>query len=316
MKKITLLLSFIACVFVAQAQLILTDNFEYAVGPLLSTTWVGTGATPATTNPIQVTASTITYAGYPGSGVGNEIALITSGEDLNRSFPAAIKTGFIYFSALVNLSAAQATGDYFLHVGDIPAGSSYFARTFAKLDGDKIAFGIVNASGTGSTVTYTASTYNLNTTYLIVVKIDAVTGESSLVVNPTIGATEPTTWLSNKTGATVPPAGGLLTINIRQGTGTNAPTLKMDGLRVATTWADLFKTTNVANTNANTFKAIISGKNLLLQSVQEGASVEIFSALGSRVLSSTVANAKIDISNLSKGLYVVRVGNQTQKILF
>ncbi len=70
------------------------------------------------------------------------------------------------------------------------------------------------------------------------------------------------------------------------------------------------------NTNANTFKAIVSGKNLLLQNVQEGTFVEVFSALGSRVLSSTVANGKIDISTLSKGLYVVRVNSRTQKFLF
>lgn len=84
-------------------------------------------------------------------------------------------------------------------------------------------------------------------------------------------------------------------------------------------WDDFFfglaGTMNTNNPNANTFKAIVSGKSLMLQAVQEGASVEVFSALGSRVLSSTVKNAKVDISNLSKGLYVVRIGNQTQKIL-
>lgn len=73
---------------------------------------------------------------------------------------------------------------------------------------------------------------------------------------------------------------------------------------------------NVNNPNANKFTAVVSGKNLLLKGVQEGAAVEIFSAIGSRVLSATVNNGKIDMSTLSKGLYVVRVNKETQKIIF
>lgn len=73
---------------------------------------------------------------------------------------------------------------------------------------------------------------------------------------------------------------------------------------------------NVNNTNTNSFKAIVSGKNLMLQGVKEGAAVEIYSAIGSKVLSAVVANGKIDMSSVTKGLYVVRIDKQTQKILF
>ncbi|MDO9152916.1 MAG: hypothetical protein Q7U47_04280, partial [Paludibacter sp.] len=233
MKKITLLLSFIACVLVAQAQLLVNENFSYTVGTELKANgWVGTGATPSTVNPILITAPSITYTGYAESGVGNEISLTTSGEDLNKSF-TAITAGTIYFSAIVNLSAAQATGDYFLHVGDLPTGTSYYGRLFVKLDGTKIAFGMLNTSG--GVASYTASTYDLNTTYLLVVKFNLSTLAASLIVNPIISTTEPTDgWLTNTTGTVVVPAGGFQTINIRQGTAANAPTLKLDGIRVAT----------------------------------------------------------------------------------
>lgn len=318
MKKITLLLAFVACTMFVSAQLIVSDNFDYTVGSLISNGWIGTGNSqtpPSTLNPIQVTAATITYAGYPGSGVGNEISIGNTGEDLNKSFPAAISTGIIYFSALVNISAAQATGDYFLHIADAATGTAFFARTFAKLDAGKVAFGIVNSSGTGSTPSYITSTYDLNVTHLIVVKFNTSTREASIVVNPTIGETEPNTWLSNTTGPTAIPTVGFSTINIRQGSASNAPTLKLDGIRVATSWSALFTASGLNATKESKLEVVVSGKNLLVKNVIEGSEVEIFSALGSKVQTSNVENGKISIANLKNGLYVVRSGKLTQKIM-
>jgi hypothetical protein len=313
MKKITLLLSFIACVAFTQAQLVISDDFNYTIGTELKANgWVGTGSTPSTTNPILVTASTISYSGYPGSGSGNEISLTTSGEDLNKSFDA-ITSGTIYFSTLVNISAAQAAGDYFIHIGDAPTGSTFFGRTFAKLDAEKIAFGIMNSSS--GTVTYSQSVYELNTTYLIVVKVDLATKEASLIINPSL-TSEPTTgWLSNNTGTSTLPAAGFKTINIRQGTAANAPTLKLDGIRVATSWAALFTTANVSNPSSDKFRATVVGNDLQIKNVANGATVEIFSALGSKVQTSVLENGKVSVDNLSKGMYIVRVGKSTQKFM-
>jgi hypothetical protein len=158
MKKITLLLSFIACVGFMQAQTLLVENFDYtpATDLLGQGSWALTGS--AATPNIQVTATSITYPAYPGSGVGNEVTL-TNGQDLNKAF-APQTTGTIYASFIVNVSAAPTNGDYFFHFGAETIGSAFIGRTFVKADATagKIVFGILQASG--GTATYSTTTYN------------------------------------------------------------------------------------------------------------------------------------------------------------
>ena len=321
MKKITLLLSFIACVLMAQAQSIVSDDFNYTANTALTANgWVGTGTSPSTTNPIQVTASTITYSGYPGSGTGNEVSMMNNGQDVNKSF-TAITSGFIYFSALVNFSAAQ-TGDYFLHIGDAPTGSTFFGRVFAKLNGTQVAVGIVSTSqpavgGVSPTPvpTYSSTLCDLNTTYLLVAKVNVSTGESSLIVNPAIGTNEPTTdqWSVNTWGTSALPTAGFKTINLRQGSATTAPTLKLDGIRVSTSWAALFTTTGLSTPSANILDVKVVGNKLTVSNAQS-STVEIFNALGAKVQSVELVNNSAEL-NLTKGLYIVRLGKQTAKIM-
>lgn len=320
MKKITLLLSFIVCVVFAQAQLLVNENFDYAAGSGLigQGTWAIVGT--STTNPITVTAPgtpALTYTSYPSSGIGNELSITTTGQDVTHQFTAQT-SGYVYFSVLVNVSAAQATGDYFIHLGEPASTSAYFSRVFGKLDGTgtKVVFGIQNGSGGTPTPTYTTAAYDYNTTNLLVVKVDVVSGASSLIVNPDMSA-EPASanWISNSTGTTLPTSAGLGEINIRQGTATNAPTLKLDGIRVATSYTALFTTTGTSNPSANEFNAIVSGNNLLVKNVANGSTVEIYSAIGSKVQSSVLENGAVELNNLSKGMYIVRVGKLTQKIM-
>jgi hypothetical protein len=76
------------------------------------------------------------------------------------------------------------------------------------------------------------------------------------------------------------------------------------------------KTTGINNLNINQFVAIVSGKNLLLNNVANGSTVEIYSALGSKIQTSVIENGKVGLNNLTRGMYVVRVNNMTQKIMF
>lgn len=311
MKKITLLLSFVACAMFANAQLLLTENFEYTAGTNLlgQGSWILTGS--AATPTIQVTATSISYSGYPGSGVGNEVTL-TNGEDLNKTF-AAQTAGTIYVSCLVNVSAAPTNGDYFIHVGATEMGSAYIGRTFVKAaEAGKITFGIMQASS--GTASYTTTTYDLNTTYLLVLKHDIVSKTSSITINPSFTA-EPATgdWLSNNTGTNA--TANIGSVGIRQPSPSAALTAKLDGIRVATSWATLFPATGLKNVTDSKLEVLVSGKNLLVKNVAEGAEVEIFSAVGSKVQTSAVENGKVSIANLKGGMYVVRSGKLTQKIM-
>jgi len=319
MKKITLLMSFIACVVFAQAQLLVNENFTYAAGTGLigQSGWVNLGTAPSTVNALVTSAPgtpAITYPGYPGSGIGNEVLVSNNGQDIEDQFTAQT-AGTVYFSVLVNISAAQATGDYVMDLGEPNSYMAYFGRLFIKSDGANIAFGILNSSGTGSATTWSTSTYSLNTTYLIVVKVSATTGASGLVINPSM-TTEPTTeWILNATSVTVPSAAGLGEVNIRQGSSSNAPTFRIDGIHVATSYTALFTQSALQTLKADLLNVSLKGKTLSINNATDGSTVDVYSSLGAKVQTSKLENNAIQLNNLSKGLYVVRVGNMTSKIM-
>lgn len=56
-------------------------------------------------------------------------------------------------------------------------------------------------------------------------------------------------------------------------------------------------------------------KMLVVQNVEEGTMVEIYSATGARVMAEELNNGQIDLSGLNKGVYVVRAGNERSKIV-
>lgn len=316
MRKITLLLSFVACAIFAQGQALLVENFDYAaLSDLLGQGGWAVTATNATPT-LQVTAKSITYPDYPSSGIGNEVS-INTGQDLNKAF-AAQTSGTVYTSFIVNVAAANVAGEYFLNLGADVIGTSYYGRVFAKTDASsKLAFGIQYTSGGTIVPTYSGFDYTLNTTYLIVLKyvIDGANSNTSIIINPVIGATEPTSgWLTDAQGTQAKPL-NIGSVALRQGSASIAGTLKLDGIRVTTSWASLFSTTGTHNPTPSTFTATVSGKNLLVTNVANGTKVEIFTALGSKVQSSELVNGAITLHNLTKGLYVVRVGKNTQKIM-
>lgn len=319
MKKITLLLAFIACVVFAQAQFLVNETFNYTLGDQLKTHgWVGTGTSPSTVNPILMTTPTITYAGYPDSGIGNEISLMNNGEDLNKSF-TAVTSGTLYFSALINVTAAQAGGDYFFHIADVPTGTTFFGRIYIKqkVGASTLAFGVLKTSGgtTVKDVAYSDSTLLLNTTYLLVAKVEVSTGNSSLIINPSISSTEPTSgWLINTLGTTALPSAGFGTVNLRQGSASLAASLKVDGIKVATSWAALFTGAGTITPSADVLNISLVGRNLSVSNATSDI-VEIFNTVGAKVQSSKLENGSVQLNDLSQGLYVVRVGKQTAKIV-
>ncbi|MBL0146850.1 MAG: hypothetical protein IPP48_15130 [Chitinophagaceae bacterium] len=119
---------------------VLTENFSYTAGqPITANGWTAHNA--AGTNAITVTSPGLTYAGHPGSGVGNAVTMTTTGEDDNKALSSAITTGSAYTSFLVNVSAAQATGDYF--VGLLATTSTFPIRIYAKSTTGGFSLGLV-----------------------------------------------------------------------------------------------------------------------------------------------------------------------------
>ncbi|MCC3155417.1 PKD domain-containing protein [Hymenobacter sp. BT770] len=218
----------------APAAMLLEENFEYPAGSLLTANnW--TAHSGGGTNAVAVTTTGLAYPGY-GANSGNAAALVTSGEDVNRTFEAVYGRTPVYVSALVKVSKVSTTGDYFFHLGPKVIGSNFRSRVFVKQGSStsKVQFGI---SGSGA-ATYAAQEYDLNATYLLVIKysFDEAGNVSQLFVNPTTD-TEPTTASasSTETGTTPSaPNDNIGSVALRQGA--SSPALQIDGIRVGTTY--------------------------------------------------------------------------------
>ena len=217
------------------------DDFNYTAGSLLTDNcWVAHSGT-GSNNITVASASPITYTGYP-SGDGNYVAMANSGQDVNKAFTSQ-NSGSLYVAFLANASAVL-TGDYFAHFS-VTSGASagtFIGRIFAKTDGaGAMKFGISKSSTT--TINYSTASYALNTTHLIVLKYTFSSGTTTddnveLFIDPTISSTEPAATLAF-TDNTSTDATALTGFCLRQGSSSAAPTIKIDGIRIANSWTDI-----------------------------------------------------------------------------
>lgn len=219
---------------------LLVEDFDYSAGSLLTANgW--SAHSGAGTNAIATAAPGLTYTGYPSSGIGNTATLTTSGEDDSKTFTAAT-SGSVYAAVMVNVSASQATGDYFFHLIDTAGSTAFRGRVFVKKDAasSNFAFGISKAST--STINYTGFSYVPGTTYLLVLKYTFNSGSTTdddvaLFVNPALGAEPaPTISYTDTTSTDISQIG---VVALRQGSASNAATLQADGIRIGTSWASI-----------------------------------------------------------------------------
>jgi len=314
LQKFAILVAFTFVTFSANSTLLLKENFNSPAATAIETlnAWdamdfhysMGTGTTKGAF-PILVENGALTYTGYPDSGIGNKIKLdAMPGEDLYRIFPridaptATNPASSAYASFLVNVSAATTAGDWFFHLSSNPILKSIFhGRVSVKKNAsDKLAFGIYRVQG--GKLVWTDFVYNMNTTYLVVIKYNFVsigvqnpTGDDicSIVVNPAIESTEPATGWLVATGETGAEANNMVgAVCVRQST--NGPTATLSNIRVADNWADLmdntkalsgiqlasddaiktgFEATTTAPSAAQTFKVSATGLTSELQITQD-----------------------------------------------
>ncbi|WP_208295646.1 ExeM/NucH family extracellular endonuclease [Fibrivirga algicola] len=215
---------------------LLTDDFNTTSLPysLTSQGWGITGT--AAPNSISALAPGLTYSGL--TTAGGSASLTTSGEDVNRTF-ASQTSGSVYASFLVQVTTAQSGGDYFLNLGPSPIGTAYFGRVHVKSVSGGIQFGLIKAAT--ETVTYNPTTYSLGTTYLLVLKYTFVSGTTndqvSLFIEPALGQPEPTPAISLT--PTTGDATQIGAVALRQGGSGTAAGLRVDYIRVGTSWGDV-----------------------------------------------------------------------------
>ena len=219
------------------------EEFNYAAASQLNTQGGWAAHSAAGTNAVTISGGSLTYTGYPSSGIGNKAGTTaTSGEDNNHTFTGQA-SGTVYASFLVNVVSSQANGDYFFHFFDGAVGGGVFrGRVFVKKDAasTNYAFGLQFGSAATNLV-YTPFSYTPGSTHLLVLQYDfnaaATDDQVRLYIDPVVDCVEPNATLTTS-DATQTDATNLDGLAIRQGSATAAPTVQVDGIRVGLTWAD------------------------------------------------------------------------------
>ncbi len=246
MKTIQFLLAFVLLSLVSRSQQLFTENFSYtSTQTLTSNNWTQLGTTA--TNPINVTSSGLSYGGYVLSNIGNAAALNSSGQIVYRDGLNNLSSGSVYTSFLINVSAAQISGDYFFSL--LAQGSTSINTSFNRIFIKSASSGYykLGISKLADAPVYGNDSFVIGTTVRIVTKYSFVSGSNndSCVVwgfSSGIPSTEPSTSSAVANGSAFPDASTLGRYVLRQGTST--PTLVIDGIRSATNWIDLNTATN------------------------------------------------------------------------
>ncbi len=246
---------------------VLTDDFSYTTGSLLSAN--GYINISGTTNFLTVTTPGLSFAGSPSSNLGNAVTMTTSGEDVTKTFTPTISSGNAYASFFVNVSSAQSTGDYFFALYD----GGFKGRVYIKSSGTGFVFGI---SKNSTTVNYESSVRTFSTTYLVVIKytfntLSTTTDDVvSFYVNPILGITEPSATIAATSSVGATDAVTIDRTALRQGGSAAASAQIIDAIRVGTTWASVIPVSSptissISPTSANVgdpgFTLIVNGSN-------------------------------------------------------
>lgn len=264
----------------ANAERLLTENFEYELGNLYSQGgWLKYGTQAA--GPVQVIDNALTYPDYQDKAVGKAVHLtqVASGEDLMRAVSeTAISSGKVYLSALVKVNAV-ADDQYFLafiqptSAGIVdkktPPENTRLIASKGSVDG-KFVFKI---SRNSATLFESTEEFELGKTYLVVMSYEFKEGTKNdvvqLWVNPAVASTEPKPNAAiNSATHTGADMKSFQAIELRQGSSATkvGPEVIVDAIRVGTAWTDLFDVASTEPTMTVTPTVVYDGSAVAIGS--------------------------------------------------
>lgn len=264
----------------ANAERLLTENFEYELGNLyFQGGWLKYGTQAA--GPVQVIDNALTYPDYQDKAVGKAVHLtqVASGEDLMRAVSeTAISSGKVYLSALVKVNAV-ADDQYFLafiqptSAGIVdkktPPENTRLIASKGSADG-KFVFKI---SRNSATLFESTEEFELGKTYLVVMSYEFKEGTKNdvvqLWVNPAVASTEPQPNAAiNSATHTGADMKSFQAIELRQGSSATkvGPEVIVDAIRVGTAWTDLFDVASTEPTMTVTPTVVYDGSAVAIGS--------------------------------------------------
>lgn len=271
MKKIFTLVAaaLTAATFTANAEVLLTEDFEYPVGNLLNEgltngNWLHYAA--QTGAPIQLVDQELIYDGFQSSPVGKAVKLTSGGDgqDAMVKFAdepiAAVSGTTIYAAFLMNvedLVTASTFSFSFIAPGTNPATQGAVKDGGQPSEIGRLIIGAGTTDGkykvnvsrnSAMTIAKSTDEFNFGETYLVVLAYEWVEGTKNDVVkvfmNPATDTSEEPANPTVKTNdASSSDAARLQAFELRQPANagvTNGPNLTVDALRIATSWSELF----------------------------------------------------------------------------
>jgi hypothetical protein len=216
---------------------LLIEDFTGNAGTALTSAgWTISGT--STVNSLSIVQPGLSISGYPSTG--NSVSMNTNGQDVYKSF-TPVTGGSVYLSFLMKVDSVK-TGDYFIALSASSAQTNYFSRLHIKSSGAGFLLGISKLNEVAGGSKYGTSVFNLNTTYLVVVKYEFLTGATTndqisvFAFASSLPTTEPGTQeISTYTNA-LADAADFGFVTLRQGSSSSAPYLVIDGIRVGTSW--------------------------------------------------------------------------------
>lgn len=248
---------------ISQSQPLFTENFNFPVRDSLENIgqWYATG--PSTNKNVKVTSPGLVYTGYPGSGIGNTVFISneSNGDVVLNSF-ATQNSGTVYLSFMIRVDSltATATEGFNICLDEAGGNTNFNTRVYVKkINSSTFNIGIRKYDGI---IKYSPVVYSKNTTYLVICSYTFINGVSNdiarlYVSTSGVPATEPSVPAAADTaGLDVDNIGDIILNNGFLQTGLQGSSVKIDGIRIGTTWTGtLFQQIN----RQLNLKALIQG---------------------------------------------------------
>ena len=194
---------------------------------------------------IKVVAPGLTYKDYVGSARGNacQIANAGNGDVVIKNLDSAITAGAAYMSLMIQVDSLPSTVTEGYCIGFNPntGGTNLNTSLYIKRLSDS-TFNLGVQKAIEDTISYASNTFERGKTYLVVLKYSIVDGvgndvSSLYVFSQGVPATEPATpaAATNK-GDDYTGQGSVVLINNYAQTGLTGCNIKLDGIRVGTSW--------------------------------------------------------------------------------
>ena len=291
------------------------EGFDYTVGTNLIDypNWENTSTS---TDEVLIKAGSLAYPGLETSA-GNSVSFDGVGSDPEILF-GPISSGTVYASFIFKVTDISATSDftdggYFAIIGSDATG--FDSRLWVRSNPDNSGTQFDIAIGNTGFDDVTSTLYNVNDEIFVVMSYDIATGNINAWINPDSNDFE----LANAPTATISttdtsPSPSLNRFVIRQDSTGETPFIEMDEVRISTSWAEVTpkgSTASVRNDQIkgfNVFPNPASGGKIWINTQNNATKqVKVFDILGKQVLSKNLVGKELNVSVLSKGIYILKV---------